>query len=85
MDFRTADKWGDGLILVGVLLLALAAKAPIESVHTQIVCGVIGVVLSTAGIVIKVCFRRCPHCHELLPLRWELPRFCPQCGEKLEK
>ena len=35
------------------------------------------------GVIVSVCFFRCPYCDRALPKAARTPDVCPHCGEKL--
>lgn len=64
------------MILLGVALMALTSTP---------VFFVIGLLLLIGGVVVRLVFYRCPHCHRLLPGRAPLDMdYCPYCGKRLE-
>ena len=52
--------------------------------HMKIALGLAAVSLAVAGIV-ALRFWRCPHCKAFLGWRRDIPRRCPNCGERLEE
>lgn len=46
--------------------------------------GIVGMVLSISGILQTGLFYRCPKCGKGLNFRGPKPKYCPECGEKLE-
>ena len=46
--------------------------------------GIVGVVLLASGILQTCVFYHCPNYGKALNLRGPKPKYCPECGEKLD-
>ena len=46
--------------------------------------GIVGVVLFVFGLLQTCVFYRCPNCGKALNFRGPKPKYCPECGEKLD-
>lgn len=44
---------------------------------------VVAIALLIGGSVIGATFCRCPHCGNILPVKWKLPHICPNCDGEL--
>jgi len=68
------------LLIAGIIVAAIlmsVTEIPIE------ISGIIGGVISMAGIVFALIFLRCPHCQGLLNMRGLPTQYCSHCGESL--
>ncbi len=85
MDYRLSGKLCHILQLSGIVFaLTLFFFKGIDVLF--IVIAVFALLLVVGGLVVKLMFYKCPHCHSGLPLRTlTLPTYCPSCGEKLER
>lgn len=82
MSYMTARRLSIILILAELFcVLILYAIAEINALF--IIVLVISGALIICAVVITVKFYRCPHCHELFPVRSQPGNNCPNCGEKL--
>ena len=45
---------------------------------------VIGIVIMVISILQTIFFFRCPHCKTGLNIRGGKPKYCPECGGKIE-
>ena len=52
--------------------------------HMQVALGLAAVSMAVA-VVVAFRFWRCPHCKASLGWKRDVPRRCPNCGEKLEE
>lgn len=60
------------MLLLGIPLMF--TEVPILSI--------IGLLICIGGIVVRLVFYRCPHCHRPFPWRTPLAmEYCPYCGE----
>ena len=46
--------------------------------------GIVGVVLYVFDLLQTCIFYRCPNCGKALNFRSPKPKYCPECGEKLD-
>lgn len=46
--------------------------------------GIVGVVLFVFDLLQTGIFYRCPNCGKALNFRGPKPKYCPECGEKLD-
>ncbi len=46
--------------------------------------GIVGVVIFFLGLIQAAVFYRCPDCGASFDFRRHIPKYCPQCGKKLE-
>ena len=69
-------------------LFAAACIMAVVSVMVKSVPVATGLLYATAGafvlgIIVSVCFFRCPYCKHALAKGARTPDVCPHCGEKL--
>lgn len=82
MSFMKARKVSLILVLLGIFCsLFLFAFVEVNAFFIALV--VISLALIASAVVVTVKFYRCPHCHELFPVRSGIRDFCPSCGKKL--
>jgi archaellum biogenesis protein FlaJ (TadC family) len=82
IDYRKARTISFVLILVAILFSSLLFAFN-EITALFIIIVIAFVILLGCACVIMFKYYRCPHCHDLLPVR-SLPRdFCPSCGKKI--
>ena len=82
MSYIKARRLSLILVLLGIFCsLLLYAFVEIIAVFITLFVISIGLVISAAVVTVK--FYRCPHCHELFPIRSSTRDFCPSCGKKL--
>lgn len=46
--------------------------------------GIAGIVIMVLGMGQTVFFYKCPHCGSNFNIRAKPPKFCPECGKKLD-
>lgn len=46
--------------------------------------GYIGTILMVGSILQTIIYYRCPNCNESFNIRGKNPKYCPECGYKLE-
>lgn len=84
MDYRKAGALGDVLVIASVVVVFMLYGFSEINVWFYLVLAT-SISLLIAGIVVKVAFYRCPHCHKWLPFRkLTPPDYCCSCGKKLE-
>ena len=74
-----------GVICIGVFIAFIAVFIPALS-DSLAMFSLVGGVIVLLGIFFSVVFARtpcCPHCHELLNTRRQLPYNCPHCEKEL--
>lgn len=85
MNYRKSNRLSGILLLAGIavaLLLFCFDKVNVLFVITAAA----SLALICIGVLIKVMFYRCAHCHSLLPFRTiAVPEYCPYCGERLDQ
>ena len=74
--------------LIKNILFAAACIMAVVSVMVKSVPVATGLLYATAGafvlgVIVSVCFFRCPYCDRALPKAARTPDVCPHCGEKL--
>ena len=78
MDYRKSRRLLTVCAGAAVLLVLVASAAEI------LWMGVVAVILMLAGFVQAMFFCRCPYCGAMFNTRGPLPKFCPECGKKLD-
>ena len=69
------------LFIAGVLILAVSSFLRGLPAHGTV--QIVGIVVLVAGLIIYLCFWRCPACRELLPRQITIPPDCKSCGARL--
>ena len=85
MSYKTAGILRIVLIITALLFLWLSRFAADETDRLEVVFMLIALALAIGLGVITRKFYRCPHCRELLPLRYysSVGKYCRHCGGKL--
>lgn len=83
MDYKKSYAVAGIGMLAGVLLLLCAwAFGDFDGLSGWLLL-VGGVITGLFGIVQAAVYYRCPCCGRQLSIRTPMPRFCPECGERL--
>lgn len=69
--------------LISIILIFIATQLE-ESTTLRIILAVIGFISLALNIVQSLAFYRCPGCGHPLSTRVDLPKYCPECGKKLD-
>lgn len=70
----------NGMFVSGLILVAISYMF---DGRVFLVLSVLGMVLMVSGLVLKLKWWHCPHCHSGLGRGWK-PNFCSNCGEKID-
>ena len=65
--------------------IVVGAIVGFSGIHTQLKWAVVvGVIIMIASLVQTCFFCCCPHCKKTLNIRGGKPKYCPECGGKIE-
>ena len=79
MNYRKSRKWMWILFLIGLLIGAFGAAGNVMWPMLPATAAVL------IGVLQAYLFYRCPHCEKsLMGVRGDVPKHCPNCGEKLK-
>ncbi len=71
--------------LLNIGCVAAMALALFACMVQIIWIGVLGLIILVLGMLQTLVFYRCPHCGSLFSIRARCPKFCPECGQKLDE
>ncbi len=63
--------------------LGLISYLTVEERGLSTFFGVFGLIVVTLGSIQRLIFYRCPYCYKTL-IRKGIPKYCPECGRKLD-
>ena len=78
MDYNKSYKIGRIGLIIGMLIVFIGLGIKREFI------GYIGLTVVIASALLEVVFSRCPNCNKSLSIRGMKPKYCPECGYKLD-
>lgn len=84
MDYNKSHQLCWACILGGGAIMMLGSSAIDTNETAGIVVTVIGLAVILGGIIQDCIFCKCPRCGSHLNTRGGMPKYCPECGHRLD-
>lgn len=78
MDYKKSYRLFRFCLYLGIALMLFALLIKVYWI------GIPGVVIVLLGLIQVAIFYRCPGCGASFDFRTRMPKYCPQCGRKMD-